>query len=113
MFSNYPQQHSITNIVTAMPSALVAAYTKKPFYTTAEVTTTFVSILKTKENIEYAYAMFCSLPHFVEQSTKLNIDKSYCNLRLAVAKECFADWTRFDFDSLLEYSQQALIVDVS
>jgi len=101
------QENSIAKIVAAMPEALVAAYDKKPFYTADEVATTFVSTLETQDNIKYAYAMFCSLPHFVEQSPKLSIDTSYSNLRLAVSKECFGNWPRFNFDSLLEYSQRS------
>lgn len=105
------QQNSIEKIVSAMPAALISAYEKKSFYTADEVAETFASTLETKDNIEYAYAMFCTLPHFVEQSPKLNIVQSYSDLRLAVSKECFGNWPRFNFDSLLEYSQRSMISD--
>ncbi len=107
MLDMMTKQSTISRIAILMPTALVASYNKKPFYTTDEVAETFTETLKTEENIEYAYAMFCSLPHFIKQSPELSIDNSYCNLRLAVSKECFGNWPHFNFDSLLDYSKSS------
>jgi len=109
MLDMMTEQNTISKIAMLMPSALVASYEKKPFYTTEEVATTFASTLESDNNIEYAFAMFCTLPHFVEQSKTLAIEESYNNLRLAVSKKCFGSWPRFNFDSLLDYSKSSTI----
>jgi len=102
-------ENTISKIALIMPTALMASYERKPFYSTEEVAITFSNTLESNENIKYAYAMFCTLPHFVEQSKKLAIEESYNNLRLAVAIECFGSWPRFNFDSLLEYSKGSTV----
>lgn len=108
MFDIFFKKNSISKIAQIMPVALVGSYEKKEFYSCDEVRNTFFEKLKDNNNIEYAYAMFCSESAF-EEDEKLNVKFNYSNLRLAVSKECFGSWPRFNFDSLLDYSQRSLI----
>jgi len=105
--------NTISRIAILMPTALVESYEKKAFYTADEVALTFANTLEGDENIQYAYAMFCSLPHFVEQSQRLAIEEGYNHLRLAVSKQCFGSWPRFNFDSLLDYSRSSSTGDTA
>ena len=105
-------EDTISKIAMLMPIALVKSYGKKTFYTAEEVAATFENTLNGNDNIKYAYAMFCSLPHFIKHRKKLAIDESYNSLRLAVSKGCFGRWPRFNFDYLLDYSKRSTVTDV-
>ncbi|CAD5275768.1 conserved hypothetical protein [Alteromonas sp. 38] len=101
MFDKNP----IHRIASVLPPALVSAFEKQTFYSTEEVKRIFDSELKTKHNVEYAFAMFCSQAEF----EKLGLASTYNDLRLDVSKTCFGNWPRFNFESLLDYSRRSTI----
>nr|WP_216020613.1 DUF6559 family protein [Colwellia sp. E2M01] len=94
-----------------MPKALIKAFDKQSSYSIDEVTDVFNNKFKYPHNIEYAYAMFCSQSSYEEQTQNLASSLSYSSLRLEVSKKCFSNWPRFNFDSLLMYSQGSGIGD--
>ena len=100
-------ENSIKAIASTMPLALVDAYGKQAVFSQEHVTTIFTRIFKSQNNIAYAYAMFCSEQEFkqIKFTTKGAMD--YQTLRLAVSKDCFESWPRFNFDSLLTYANSA------
>jgi len=107
MFGFLFKKNSIPKIARVMPKALIDAFDKKDFYPSDEVKNVFESKFKYEHNIEYAYAMFCSQADFDQKSNKYAVESSYLDLRLAVSKKCFSSWPRFNFDSLLAYSQNS------
>jgi|TARA_B100000767_G_C19323556_1_gene352615 hypothetical protein len=112
MFESFQDNESIEKIVSCLPSVLVKKFDKKDFYTPEEVSTVFIDVLATDNNIEYAYAMFCTQPDFNELANTQHFGLSYKALRLKVSKKCFDNWPRFNFDSLLNYSGQPIISDL-
>jgi hypothetical protein len=106
MFDAFTQKNSITKIAKLMPLVLVEKYDKKPFYLPEEVKSVFLEKLDGKENIEYAYAMFCTPKDFNHLADELAFESTFSTLRLSVSKKCFDSWPRFNFDSLLAYSQR-------
>jgi len=98
-------KNSITKIARVLPPALIRSFEKKNFYSIEEVKSIFNIELKTEHNIEYAFAMFCSQSDFEE----LNLEFTYSGLRTDVSKKCFGNWPRFNFDSLLDYSRNAVM----
>jgi len=97
------KKNSIAKIVRVLPFTLIESFDKKDFYSAEEVKKVFESEFKYEHNIEYAFAMFCLQPDFEE----LNLDSIYGDLRTDVSKKCFGSWPRFNFDSLLAYSQSS------
>lgn len=112
MFDTFTQKNSITKIVKLMPLVLVEKYEKKQFYSPEQVKNVFLEKLDGEESIEYAYAMFCSQLDFNNLAHELTFESKFSELRLSVSKKCFDGWPRFNFDSLLAYSQQSEIMGV-
>jgi hypothetical protein len=107
MFGFLFKKNSIPKIVRVMPKALIDTFNKKDFYNPDEVKNVFDSKFKYDHNIKYAYAMFCSQADFEQISNKHDIELNYSDLRFDVSKKCFSSWPRFNFDSLLAYSQSS------
>ena len=103
MFGTLFQKNSISKIARVMPPVLIEAYEKNNFYSLDEVKSSFENEFKYEHNIEYAFAMFCTQPDF----EKLNLEVTYDELRLDVSTKCFGSWPRFNFESLLVYSQSS------
>jgi hypothetical protein len=113
MFDTFTRNNSITKIAKSMPLVLVEKYEKKQFYLPEEVKKVFLEKLDDQENIEYAYAMFCTQADFNNLADELDIKTKFSDLRLGVSKKCFEGWPRFNFDSLLAYSQQVEVMGVA
>jgi hypothetical protein len=107
MFEFLFKKNSISKIVRVMPKELIDTYDKKDFYSPDEIKIVFDAKFKYDHNIKYAYAMFCSQNDFDQKANKQDIELSYLDLRLDVSKKCFSSWPRFNFDSLLAYSQSS------
>lgn len=112
MFDILLNNNFIIKVAEKMPSALVEKYDKKQFYLPDEVKSVFLEELEGEHNIEYAYAMFCTQADFISLAEKLSIESTFSGLRLDVSKKCFDSWPRFNFDSLLEYSQRSVMIGV-
>ncbi|KZN38103.1 DUF6559 family protein [Pseudoalteromonas luteoviolacea] len=95
-------KNSITSIAIMLPKRLLEAHGKKAFFPVEEVLSTFMLQFKSRHNIEYAYAMFCSESDF----DTLQLTSIYGELRAEIAKVCFESWPRFNFDTLLDYSSR-------
>ena len=111
MFSFLFKKNSISKIARVMPKALINTFAKQDSYSINEVTDVFENKFKYSHNIEYAYAMFCSQSSYEDQAKKSGFALSYASLRLDVSKKCFSNWPRFNFDSLLTYSQGSGVGD--
>lgn len=96
-------KNSISGIARLIPPQLVALYGEHSHYSAEQVKACFGSQFKTRHNIEYAFAMFCSPTDFQQ----LALPFGYTELRGEVAKVCFSSWPRFNFRSLLDYSKCA------
>ncbi len=112
MFELFQDKNSIVKIITSLPSELVNNFDKKEYYSPEEVKSVFLKVLGTEQHIEYAYAMFCSQLDFNELTKVQPFDLPYSKLRLAVSKKCFEGWPRFNFESLLNYSEHSVISDL-
>jgi hypothetical protein len=97
------KKNSIAKIARVLPPALIEAFDKQDFYSAEEVKKIFESEFKYEHNVKYAFAMFCSQHDFEE----LNLESTYSDLRTDISKKCFGSWPRFNFDSLLAYSQSS------
>jgi len=113
MFDTFLQKNSITKIAKAIPGTLVEKYDKKQFYLPEEVKSVFLEKLDNDESIEYAYAMFCTEATFNNLVEELTCKSTFLELRLEVSKKCFDNWPRFNFESLLAYSQQSEVLGVA
>jgi len=105
MFDALQDENSIKAIAKSLPKKLVKAFDKKEFYTSDEVDTLFLEVFDTKENLQYAYAMFCSANHFAEIAKLKDINATYGELRTEVADKCFEGWPRFNFESFLNLNK--------
>jgi len=105
MFNFLFKKNSIAKIARVMPKALIKAYEKQSTYSISEVSDVFNNKFRYPHNIEYAYAMFCSQADFDLEVINNKLPFNYSSLRKDVSKKCFSNWPRFNFDSLLAYSE--------
>ena len=112
MFDTFRDENSIKAIATSLPQKLLNSFDKKEFYSSKEVEAIFSEVFKSQVNIQYAYACFCTPQEFVKVADILEFDVSYAELRLKVAEKCFDGWPRFNFDSLLNLSNDSTMSDL-
>lgn len=101
MFDTFLDENSIKAIATSLPRKLVERFNKKEFYSPEEVNALFSEEFEGNDNIQYAYAMFCSPQKFIDLAQAMELSSSYSELRLKVSEKCFDGWPRFNFESLL------------
>jgi hypothetical protein len=112
MFDIFRDENSIKAIATSLPKKLLNNFDKKEFYSPEEVKTIFSEVFTTDTNIQYAYATFCSPKDFTELAQIMGFMSSYSELRLKVADKCFDGWPRFNFESLLNLSNDSSMSDL-
>lgn len=112
MFDTFRDKNSIKAIATSLPHQLLNNFDKKEFYSSKEVEVIFSKVFESQVNIQYAYACFCTPQEFVKVADILEFDVSYAELRLKVAEKCFDGWPRFNFDSLLNLSNDSTMSDL-
>ena len=101
MFDIFQDENAIKAIATALPKELLNKFGKKAFYSSEEVDDVFFKVFEKNENIQFAYAMFCSPQDYKNLAQAMAFSSSYSQLRLEVADKCFEGWPRFNFESLL------------
>ncbi|NQY38430.1 MAG: hypothetical protein HRT37_26560 [Alteromonadaceae bacterium] len=112
MFDTFRDENSIKAIATSLPKRLLKNFDKKEFYSPEEVKTIFSEVFTSNANIQYAYATFCSPKDFTELGQRMEFSSSYSELRLKVADKCFDGWPRFNFESLLNLSNDSSMSDL-
>ncbi len=112
MFDTFRDKNSIKAIATSLPKRLVKKFDKKEFYSSIEVDSVFSEAFENKNNIQYAYAMFCSSKEYKNLAQTMAFSSSYSELRLTVADKCFDGWPRFNFESLLNLTNDSSRSDI-
>jgi hypothetical protein len=112
MFDTFRDDNSIKAIATSLPKQLLNNFDKKECYSPEEVKTVFSEVFASNANIQYAYATFCSPKDFMELAQIMEFSASYSELRLKVSDKCFDGWPRFNFESLLNLSNDSSMSDL-
>ncbi|WP_026973268.1 DUF6559 family protein [Aliagarivorans marinus] len=105
MFKYLLEGSKIRKIASRLPIELLEVYEEKDFYSRAEVVAIYAQEIGLDDDVQIAFAMFCSPSEYVSLAELQKFKFGYAELREKVGHHCFSGRLGFNFKNLHDYAR--------